>query len=62
MEKGATKMNQEQALKLLIEAVEIANKRGAYSLQESRQIADAVDAFTPKEQHNIKEQGPSDVQ
>ena len=45
MEKGPINMNQEQALKLLIEAVELANKRGAYSLQESRQIADAVDAF-----------------
>ena len=55
-------MNQEQALKLLIEAVEIANKRGAYSLQESRQIADAVDAFTQKQPDNLKVSKPEDVQ
>ena len=38
-------MNQEQAIKLLIEAVELAAKRGCYSLHEARQVANAVDAF-----------------
>jgi hypothetical protein len=42
-------MNQQEALNILLQAVEIANKRGAYSLQESKQIALAAEAFQQKE-------------
>jgi hypothetical protein len=38
-------MNQQEALNTLIRAVEVANKRGAYGLRESQQIATAVNAF-----------------
>lgn len=47
-------MDNQQALQVLVNAVQIANTKGAYTLQESKTIADAVDVFTkPKEQ--IKE-------
>lgn len=39
-------MNQDQALKILIEAVAAANLKGAFSLQDSVTIGTAVAVFT----------------
>lgn len=44
------KMNQQEALNILVSAAEIANKRGAFSLKESKDIATAVEQFQPKEE------------
>jgi hypothetical protein len=41
-------MNQENALKVLISAVEIGQKAGAYSLKDAAVIAQAVAVFTTK--------------
>lgn len=43
-------MKQEQALLILIEAVKLATKRGAYELSEAKMISDAVDSFVKKEE------------
>lgn len=43
-------MKQEQALLILIEAVKMATKRGAFELSETRIIGDAVDSFVKKEE------------
>lgn len=43
-------MNKEQALSIVIQAVQIANKRGAFELNESEQIAKAVNFFIKKEE------------
>ncbi|EMR04442.1 hypothetical protein [Cesiribacter andamanensis] len=40
---------QQQALNLLIQALELAQKRGAYSLQEAATIAQAIAAFAPEQ-------------
>ncbi|WP_017732729.1 hypothetical protein [Nafulsella turpanensis] len=43
-------MKQEEAIKILIQAAELANKRGAFSLTESKQVALAVEAFQVQEE------------
>ena len=41
-------MEQNQALKVLLQAATVAQNRGAYSLQEAGAIAQAVAVFTVK--------------
>ncbi len=43
-------MNQNEALNLLVQAVNLAQQKGAYSLQEAAAIADAVQTFTPAQE------------
>lgn len=46
------KISQEQAkaVVVLVQAVQIAQKRGAYDLNEASQISDAVNLFVKKEE------------
>ncbi len=48
-------MNQQQALEVLINAVRIAQKRGAFELEEAPILAQAVEVFTPKQTETPKE-------
>lgn len=54
-------MDSKKALEILIQSAQIAVKRGAFELGETRIIADAVDVFTkpqePKEK-GVKEDKP----
>lgn len=43
-------MNQEQALQVLIQAAQLAQSKGAYSLQEAGIVATAIESFTKKEE------------
>ena len=43
-------MNQNEALNLLVQAVNLAQQKGAYSLQEAAAIAQAVQTFTPPQE------------
>ena len=45
---------QQTALNTLISAVQVANTKGAYTLAESKVIAEAVEVFTKKEE--VKEE------
>jgi len=47
-------MNQEQAISVLITGVRIAQGKGAFSLEESAIILDAIKVFSPKQE--IKEE------
>ena len=44
-----TVQNHQEALNVLVQAAQAANKRGAFSLAESGLIASAVAIFTPPE-------------
>lgn len=55
-------MNNQQALQILINAVQAANLKGAFSLQDSKMVAEAVEVFvkpasetTPPVEKEIKE-------
>lgn len=48
-------MNQQQAIEVLISAVRVANKRGAFELDESEQINQAVKAFLPPQEPSVEE-------
>jgi len=52
-------MNQENALKVLISAVEIGQKAGAYSLKDAAVIAQAVAVFTTKSEPENKKAVPT---
>lgn len=41
-------MNKEKALQVLLQAVQIAQQKGAYTLQDAKTIAFAVEALSPK--------------
>lgn len=43
-------MTQENALNVLVSAVRLANKRGAFEIEESAQILEAIKVFIPEEQ------------
>ena len=43
-------MNTNQGLEILIKAVNIAQSKGAYTLDEARIIADAIGVFVKKEE------------
>jgi hypothetical protein len=51
-------MEQNQALNLLVQAVNLAQKRGAYSLEEASVLATAVSTFT--EEVEASEEGTDD--
>lgn len=42
-------MDPKKALEILIQGVKIANKRGAFEIEESKLIAEAIEAFTVKQ-------------
>jgi len=48
-------MDSKQALEILIRAVILANKRGAFELNESGAINDAVNSFV-KQKEEVKEE------
>ena len=48
-------MNQNEALNLLVQAVNLAQQKGAYSLQEAAAIAQAVQTFTPPQEQNLSD-------
>lgn len=52
-------MNQQQALEVLINAVRIAQKRGAFELEEAPVLAEAVKVFMPQEE--AKPEGESEA-
>lgn len=41
-------MNNDQALQVLLQAVQIAQQKGAFTLQDAKTIAFAVEALSPK--------------
>jgi hypothetical protein len=43
-------MTQQEALDVLVQSVRVANKRGAYELEESTIIAEAIKVFTSPQQ------------
>lgn len=43
-------MNKDQALQILIQGVEIAQSKGAYNLQDSATILQAIQTLTQKEE------------
>lgn len=45
-------MNQQQALEILVNAVKVAQRRGAFELEETPIIAEAVTVFSPKAPSN----------
>lgn len=51
-------MTQPEALSILIQGVQIAQKRGTYNLQEAKTIAEAVSVFlsiAPNTENNVPE-------
>jgi hypothetical protein len=56
-------MNQQTALNTLIQAARIANRRGAFELDESADIAAAIKAFTdqPQQQTEPEKQEGEDL-
>lgn len=56
---GDMKISQEQAkaVIVLVQAVQIAQKRGAFDLNEASQISDAVNLFVRKEEPNQENNG-----
>jgi hypothetical protein len=45
-------MTQQEALSILIQAAQIAQSKGAYSLKEAKIIAEAIEVFVPKTETN----------
>lgn len=50
-------MNQQQALEILINGIKVAQKRGAFELEEATLLGEAVRVFIPKE--TVKQPEPS---
>lgn len=48
-------LEQTNALKVLVKALDLAAKRGAFNIQESKIIADAIDVFTDKSEKTTTE-------
>lgn len=48
-------MEQNQALQVLISAVNIAQSKGAFTLQEAKVISDAIEVFTKKPEPKVEE-------
>lgn len=56
-------MNQQEAIEVLVNAVRIATKRGAFELEETEIISQAVRAFTTTQeqpQEVVEENVPND--
>ena len=59
-------MEQNQALNVLVQAARVAQKRGAYNLEEAKAIAIAVSAFVTQPENiegieEVHEENESDV-
>lgn len=50
-------MTQQQALEVLVNAVKVAQKRGAFELEEAPVIAQAVAVFMPPQQPQAEAEG-----
>ena len=48
-------MDQQQALTVLVQAAQVAQSKGAFSLQEAGIVAQAVAAFTPAEPPQVED-------
>lgn len=48
-------MNQDQAIKILIKGIKVAQSKGVYSLHDAKILAEAVEILTPKEKEDEKE-------
>lgn len=48
-------LSQDQALSVLIQAVRIAQSKGAYTLEDAKVIADAVAVFVPAKAEGTSE-------
>jgi hypothetical protein len=48
-------LSQDQALSVLIQAVRIAQSKGAYTLEDAKVIADAVAVFVPAKTEEVTE-------
>jgi len=56
-------MDQQQALTVLVQAAQVAQSKGAFSLQEAGVVAQAVAAFAPPEPPQVElpsEEEPED--
>lgn len=54
-------MNQEQALNVLIQSVNIAQQKGAFNLQEAKIIAEAVEVFIKKPETPVEPEKKEEV-
>ena len=54
--------NQQQALSVLVQAAQVAQKRGVYSLDEAGLIAQTVAVFAPAEEEPTQEDFSSEVE
>jgi hypothetical protein len=48
-------MDQNQAINVLVQAAQVAQSKGAFTLQEAVTIAAAIEAFTPVKEPSIEE-------
>tara|TARA_R100001530_G_scaffold134173_2_gene108546 strand:- start:295 stop:450 length:156 start_codon:yes stop_codon:yes gene_type:complete len=48
-------MDKQKALELLIQGIHVAQGKGAFNLEESKLLAEAVDVFTEKPKEEKKE-------
>ena len=48
-------MDQQQALTVLVQAAQVAQSKGAFSLQEAGVVAQAVAAFAPPEPPQVED-------
>lgn len=58
-------MKQEQALQILINAAIVAQRKGAFELQEAKLVAEAVEVFTKKpepENKKVEEETKPEVE
>jgi len=53
-------MDQQQALTVLVQAAQVAQSKGAFSLQEAGVVAQAVAAFAPPEPPQVEVPEASD--
>ena len=49
-------MTQNEALQVLIQAVQVAQQKGAFTLQDAKVLAEAVEVFQPKKEEEPKEE------
>ena len=54
--------NQQQALNVLVQAAQVAQKRGVYSLDEAGLIAQAIAVFAPPEEEPTQEDFSSEAE
>jgi hypothetical protein len=50
-----TELTQEQALSVLIQGVRLAQKAGAYTIEDAELIAKAIKVFVPKQEAPVAE-------